>query len=140
MILKEKVASANRPYHARYTLNYVISTFIMSHTLSRKTRERMFRIIVAATTSDPAPLQFLAPYSGCLVQISLLIVTFLFLIPQNCYLCKPPKKLTHTLTLRHVNMWSVTFFFVFFLCHLLNVDACIRHIAQDGQVEWTTLA
>jgi hypothetical protein len=33
-------------------------------------------------------------------------------------------------------MWSVTFFF--FLCHLLNVGACICHIAWEGQVEWTT--
>jgi hypothetical protein len=44
-----------------------------------------------------------------------------------------------------VNMWSVTFLFlflflVFFLCHLLNVGACVRHIAREGQVEWTTLA
>jgi hypothetical protein len=41
-----------------------------------------------------------------------------------------------------VNMWDVTFFFFFFfyfLCYLLNVDACIRHIAQEGQVEWITL-
>ena len=33
-------------------------------------------------------------------------------------------------------MWSVTFFF--FLCHLLNVGACICHIVQEGLVEWTT--
>jgi hypothetical protein len=41
-----------------------------------------------------------------------------------------------------VNMWSVTFLFLllFFLCHLLNVGACLCHIAQEGQVEWTTLA
>ena len=38
-----------------------------------------------------------------------------------------------------VNMWSV-FFFFFFFCHLLNVGACVRHIDQDNQVEWTTLA
>jgi hypothetical protein len=38
-----------------------------------------------------------------------------------------------------VNMWSVTFFFFFFFCHLLNVGVCVRHIAQEGQVEWTTL-
>ena len=41
-----------------------------------------------------------------------------------------------------VNMWSVTFLFLFifsFLCHLLNVGACVRHIAREGQVEWTTL-
>ena len=29
----------------------------------------------------------------------------------------------------YVNMWSV---FFFFLCHLLNVGGCIRHIAQEG--------
>ena len=38
-----------------------------------------------------------------------------------------------------VNMWSVTFFFFFFFCHLLNVGVCVRHITQEGQVEWTTL-
>ena len=30
-------------------------------------------------------------------------------------------------------------FFFLFLCHLLNVGACIRHIAREGQVEWTPL-
>ena len=33
-----------------------------------------------------------------------------------------------------VNMWIV----FFFLCHLLNVEACTCHIAVEGQVEWTT--
>ena len=37
-----------------------------------------------------------------------------------------------------VNMWSVTFFFFFFFLHLLNVGACVCHISQEGQVEWTT--
>jgi hypothetical protein len=40
-----------------------------------------------------------------------------------------------------VNMWSATFlflFFFYFVCHLFNVDACICHIAREGQVEWTT--
>ena len=37
-----------------------------------------------------------------------------------------------------VNLWIITFFF--FLCHLLKVGACVRHIAREGQVEWTTLA
>ena len=37
------------------------------------------------------------------------------------------------------NMWSVIFLFLF-LCHLLNVGACVRHIAHEAQVEWTTLA
>ena len=38
-----------------------------------------------------------------------------------------------------VNMWNATFlflFFFYFLCHLLNVGACVRHIAREGQVEW----
>jgi hypothetical protein len=49
----------------------------------------------------------------------------------------------------YINKWSVTFFFFFFffflylflllLCHLPNVGACVRHIAWEGQVEWTTL-
>ena len=33
-----------------------------------------------------------------------------------------------------INMWSVTFLFF----HLLNVGACICHIARESQVEWTT--
>jgi hypothetical protein len=37
-----------------------------------------------------------------------------------------------------VDMWSV--FFFFFFCHLLNVDACVRHVTGEGQVEWTTVA
>jgi hypothetical protein len=42
-----------------------------------------------------------------------------------------------------VSVWSVTFlflFFSFFLCGLLNVGACVRHITQEGQVVWATLA
>ena len=42
-----------------------------------------------------------------------------------------------------INMWSVTFLFLFFffcLWHLLNVGACVHHIAREGQEEWTTLA
>jgi len=41
-----------------------------------------------------------------------------------------------------VNMWSVFFFFffIFFLSHLLNVDACVRHVTGKGQMEWTTIA
>jgi hypothetical protein len=36
-------------------------------------------------------------------------------------------------------MWSVTFFFFFFFfLHLLNVGAHVRHITQEGRVEWTT--
>ena len=35
---------------------------------------------------------------------------------------------------------SPYYFFFFFSCHLLNVGACVRHIAWEGQVEWTTLA
>jgi hypothetical protein len=35
-----------------------------------------------------------------------------------------------------VNMWSITFLFLFlflfFLCHLLNVGACVRHITRES--------
>jgi hypothetical protein len=73
------------------------------------------------------------------VQISLLVVTFLFLISQNLSLMQTTQEVNpHPRILPCVKMWSVFFFFFFFLfCHLLNVSACIRHIAQDGQVEWT---
>ena len=71
------------------------------------------------------------------VQISLFIVTFLSLTSRTLSLMqKPPKKSTpYTHIAPCVNMWSVTFFF---LCDLLNVGACICHIAREGQVEWTT--
>ena len=66
------------------------------------------------------------------VQISLLIVTFLSLVPQNFvnnvnYQRSQP-------TPSHCGRS------IFFFCHLLTVGACVRHIAQEGQVEWITLA
>ena len=77
------------------------------------------------------------------VQISLLIVTFLSLISQNLSLMQTTKEVNpHSCIAPYVNMWSVTFLFLFvfsFLCHLLNVGACICRIAQEGQVKWTTL-
>jgi hypothetical protein len=76
------------------------------------------------------------------VQISLLTVTFLSLISQNLSLMQITQEINpHPRTAPCVNIWSVTFFFFFFsLCHLLNLGACIRHTAWEGQVEWTTLA
>ena len=72
------------------------------------------------------------------VEISLLIVTFLSLISQTLSLMQTIKEVNpHPCIAPCVNMWSVTFFF-FFFCHLLNVGACICHIAWEGQVEWTT--
>ena len=59
------------------------------------------------------------------VRISLLIVTFLSLITQSLSLMQ---------TIKEIKLWSA----FFFLCHLLNVGACICHIAWEGQVEWTT--
>jgi hypothetical protein len=75
-----------------------------------------------------------------MVQISLLIVTFLSLILQNLSLTQTTKEVSpHPRIAPCVNMWSVTFLLVcfFFLCHLLNVGACVRHITHDGHVEWT---
>ena len=75
------------------------------------------------------------------VQISLLIVTFLSLISQNLSLMQITKEINpHPRIAPCVNMWSVTFLFLFFFfCHLLNVGACVYHIAREGEVEWTTL-
>jgi hypothetical protein len=67
-----------------------------------------------------------------IVQISLLIITFLFLISQNLSLLQTIQEVNqHFRIAPCVNMWSVTFLFLF-LCHLLNVGACVRHIAQEG--------
>jgi hypothetical protein len=72
------------------------------------------------------------------VQISLFIVTFLSLISRNLSLIQTTKEVNpHPRTAPCVNMWSATFLFLF-LCHLLNVGACICHIALEGKVEWTT--
>ena len=94
----------------------------VTHSLiSRNLRERMF-----------------------VVQISLLIATFLSLISRILSLMQTTKEVNpHPRIAPCVNMWSVTFLFLFsffFLSHLLNVGACVRHIAQEGQVEQTTLA
>jgi hypothetical protein len=75
------------------------------------------------------------------VQISLLIVTFPSLLSwfflssmQTIKEGNPHPRMAPC-----VNMWSVAFlFFFFFLCHLLNVGACVCHIIQEGQVEWIT--
>ena len=72
------------------------------------------------------------------VQIAILIVTFLSLISQNLSWMQNIKEVNpHPRMMPCVNMWIIFFFFFF---HLLNVGACIRHIAQEGQAEWTTLA
>ena len=101
---------------------YNINLHNITHSLiSRNPRERMFE-----------------------VQILLLIVTFLSLISRNLSLMQNTKVVNPHLRIAScVNMWSATFlflFFIFFLCHLLNVGACICHIAWEGQVEWTTIA
>ena len=73
------------------------------------------------------------------VQISLLIVTFLSLISRILSLMQTTKEVyPHPCIAPCVNVWSATFFFFFFLCHLLIVGACICHIAWEGQVKWTT--
>jgi hypothetical protein len=70
----------------------------------------------------------------CVVQISLFSVTFLSLISQNLSLTHTTKEVNpHPHIAPCVNMWSVTFLFFFFFCHLLNVGACICHTAQEGR-------
>ena len=71
-------------------------------------------------------------------QISLLIVIFLSLVSWNLSLIQTTQEVNpHPCIASCVDMWNV-FFFFFFFCHLLNNSACVRHIAQEGQVEWTT--
>jgi hypothetical protein len=78
----------------------------------------------------------------CILQISLLNVIFLSLISRILSLMQTTKEVNpHPRIAPCVNMWSVTFllfFLLFFLYQLLNLGACICHIAQDGQVNWTT--
>ena len=79
-----------------------------------------------------------------MVQISLFIVTESSLVSQILSLVEITKEVNpHPHIAPCVNMGSVTFlflffFFFFYLCHLLNVGACICHIAGEDQVEWTT--
>ena len=74
------------------------------------------------------------------VQISLLIVTFLFLVSRIVSWMQAIKEGNpHPRIEPCVNMYNVTSSSpFFFLCHLLSVGACICHIAQECQVEWTT--
>ena len=69
------------------------------------------------------------------VQISLLIVTFLSPTSQNLSLLQTAKEVNpHSHIESCVNMWSVFFFFIFFfLCHMLNADACVSHITRKAK-------
>ena len=74
------------------------------------------------------------------VQKSHSLLAFLSLISQIFSLMQTTREVNpHPRIAPCVNMWSVILFlFLFFLCHLLIVGACICHIARGGQVEWTT--
>jgi hypothetical protein len=80
-----------------------------------------------------------------IVQISLHIFIFLSLISRNLSITQTTKEVNPRPHIApRVNMWSVAFlllflFFIFF-CHLLNVGACVCHIAPGKAMEWTTLA
>jgi hypothetical protein len=47
--------------------------------------------------------------------------------PSHCVMCQ------------HVDVTLLFLLLFFFLCHLLNVGAYVRHFALEGQVEWTSL-
>ena len=71
-----------------------------------------------------------------LVQILLFIVTFFSLISRILSLMQTTKEVnTHPCIAPCTITWSVNFFF---LCHLLDVGACICHVVWEGQVEWAT--
>ena len=68
------------------------------------------------------------------VQMLLLNVTFSSLISRYLSLMQTTKEVnSHPHIALCVNMWSATFLF-FFLCHLLNVGACICHMS--GKAKW----
>jgi hypothetical protein len=70
-------------------------------------------------------------------QISLLIVTIISLVSRILTLtqCKPPKKSTHTLALRHVSTCEVSSSSSSYAT-CWNVGACISHIAWEGH-KWS---
>ena len=97
--------------HGFYILNFVISTFIMSHTFQ-----------YPKTLGN----------GSFVVQVSLLIVTFLSFTSRNLSIMQTTKEVSpHPHIASCVNMRSVVFFF-FFLCRLLDVGACVRHIAHEA--------
>jgi hypothetical protein len=67
-------------------------------------------------------------------QISTLIVTLLSLMSLFLSLMQTTKEVNpHPCIPPCVNIWSVTFLFLFFLCQLLNVGACICHIVRKAK-------
>ena len=111
-LLLKKIWKTKSPIHPKL---YNINLHNVTHSLiSQNPRERMF-----------------------VVQISPLIVTFLSLISQNLSLMQTTQAVNpHPRLTPCVNMWSVTFLLLLFSFYLLNVDACVRHIIQEGQAEW----
>ena len=64
-------------------------------------------------------------------------VIFLALTSWICHLCKPPKRSTHTLAVRHVSICGVASSSSS-SSYATCFGACICHIACEGQVERTT--
>ena len=78
----------------------------------------------------------------CVVHISLLTVTLLSLISRifidaNHRRSRPTP--SHYTMCQYVEYHLLLLLLLLFWCHLLNVGACICHIAREGHMEWTTL-
>ena len=68
-----------------------------------------------------------------LVQISLLVITFLSLTSRVLPLMQPPKKSIHTFALRHVSICGVSSSSSpHVACSIIGAWIC--HIAHEGQV------
>ena len=113
-----------------YIVQFICGAFIhhLVYVIHLKLRNiNLHNITQSLISQNPSEWMFV-------VQISLFIVTFLSLISQILSLMQATKEVNpHPRIVPCVNMWSV--FFFFFLCHLLNVGACICHIAREGEVE-----
>ena len=115
-------------------MNIQLVIFILVSLIHRKLRNiNLHDIAHSPISRNPRERMFI-------VQNSLLIVTFLSLVSRFFLKLMQTTKVVnpHPHIAICVNMWSVFFSFFFFLCHLLNVGACIWHIVQEGQVRWTT--
>ena len=106
-----------------------ISIFLKRYQIHPKLRNiNPHNVTHSLTSQNPREWMFL-------VQISLLIIKFLFLISQGFSWIQTIKEVNpHSRIAPCFNRWSVFLFLFLFLCHLLNCWCWIYHIVMEGQV------